>query len=85
MTEEKNLRCGAREAAEKREKQRQDAEKKRVYDEVCSSSHIYGAPIKFLCTQDPLKDNYGDRLFENQKSGTMQSCIDGENPRADCP
>ena len=70
LTEERALRSEAREAAEEREKKRLEAEKKKTYDEVCSSSRIVSSSTNLECTQDPLKDNYGDRPFTNQKSGT---------------
>jgi len=40
LKEEKALRSEARETAEEKEKQRHDAEKKKAYDEVCTSSHV---------------------------------------------
>ena len=73
LTEEKALRCEAREAVEKREKQQHDAEKKKAYDEVRSSSRVSWSSTKRDHTQDPLKDNYGDRPFTNQKSGATRS------------
>ena len=78
MTEERALRSEAREAAEEREKQRHDAEKKKAYDEVCSLSHIPSSSTKLEHTQDPMKDNYGDRPFTNQKSGAAYPYLRGE-------
>ena len=40
LTEEKVLRSEAREAAEEREKQKHDAERKKAYDEVRFSPHV---------------------------------------------
>jgi hypothetical protein len=40
LTDERVIRSGAREAAEEKEKRKQDAEKKKVYDEVSSFPHI---------------------------------------------
>lgn len=69
LTEEKALRCEARETAEEREKLRHDAEKKKAYDEVRPLFRVLWPSTKPDYTQDPLKDNYGDRPFTNQKSG----------------
>ena len=49
LTEEKARRCEVREAAEEREKQRHDAEKKRAYDEVRSSSRVLWSSTKRNC------------------------------------
>ena len=40
LTEERALRCGVREAAEEREKQRHASEKEKAYDEARSSPHV---------------------------------------------
>ena len=77
LTEEKALRCEVREAAEEREKQRQVAEKGTAYNEVRSPSRVAWPSTKFECTQDPLKVNYGDRPFTNQKSGALYPPIGG--------
>lgn len=82
LTEGRALRCEAREAAEEREKQRQVAEKKAAYTEV----RLHPCPLsttKLECTQDPLKDNYGDRPFTNQKSGAICPPISGGDPNTD--
>jgi len=48
LTEEKVLRSEVREVVEEREKERQLAEKKKAYDEACSSSHICGSLIELF-------------------------------------
>jgi len=82
LTEEKAIRCEAREAAEEREKQRHDAEKNKAYDEVRSPPCVAWSSAKLNYTQDPLKDNYGDRPFTNQKSGAMCPHIGGVDTSA---
>jgi len=53
LTEEKALRCEAREAAEEREKQRHDAEKQKAYDEVRSSPHVLQSSYQDLLHLGP--------------------------------
>lgn len=83
LTEGKALRCEVREAAEERERRRQIAEKKAVYTEARSTPRVAPSPTKLECTQDPLKDNYGDRPFTNQKSGAIRPPISGGDASTD--
>jgi len=85
LTEERALRCEVREAAEEREKQRQVAEKNTAYDDVHSPSHVARFSTKLEYTQDPLKDNYGNRPFTNQKSGGLYPPIGGGDASMDHP
>ena len=83
LTEEKALRTEAREAAEEKERQERDAERKKAYDEVRFPSSCFTVPpINLYHIQDPLKDYYGDRPFTNQKSGAIHSWISRRKLRA---